>query len=90
MTICSPSTGNITLGQYYLPRVNKPSCYPHTRAMIVYDIISGPLGSMSSVLVVSNMQYLLEGVFIITAHEETQQTGSGIPTSCVIALLPII
>ena len=34
MTICSPEAGNIARGQYYLLRVNKSSCYPHTRASV--------------------------------------------------------
>ena len=35
MTVCSPEAGNIARGQYYLSKVNKSSCYPHTRATIV-------------------------------------------------------
>ena len=35
MTICSPEAGNIARGQYYLSRVNKSSCHPHSRATIV-------------------------------------------------------
>ena len=33
MMICSPSTGNIALGQYL---INKSSCHPHSRTTIVY------------------------------------------------------
>ena len=35
MTNYLPSTGNIALGQYFLPQLNIPSCYRHTRAIIV-------------------------------------------------------
>ena len=35
MSIYLPSTGNIAPGQCFLPQLNIPSCYRHTRAIIV-------------------------------------------------------
>ena len=49
MTICSPSTGYIALGQYYLPKVNKSSCHPHSRATIVYYILEYDIEQMRKV-----------------------------------------